>query len=240
MAERRRSPRFQVHDVRGVLVLRVEAKIVNVSLTGAALELASPIQAGQLYNLELRSGSQTLRLRGRVVWCRPVVPQRNAAGETTATYHAGLRFDGVLDERGEALLGLFRESEVVSFGQRLCARFRLETPRPVDLATEHEFEVRKISRTGMLIETELATDLNSVCELEVELGDDAFRAHGRIAHLIAHAQSAGDAPRSRYQLGLEFIELSGRDREVLERFIAVREGQVDAGPGPATLNPPAP
>lgn len=224
MAERRRSPRHLVQDVRGVLVLRVGAKIVNISLTGAALELTAPIRVGQVYTLKLRGRGQTVQLQGRVVWCQPVTAPRDAGGgESAGTFHAGVHFDGVLDSRGEQLLDVFHESIVVSFGQRLCARFRLETPHPVDLAAEYEFDVRKLSRTGMLIETDLATDLDSVCEFEVELNGDAFRARGRVAHLIAHPPGAGDSPRGRYQLGLEFLDLPTGDRQSLDRFLGDRD-----------------
>ena len=178
MEERRRASRTPVQDVRGVLILSIEARIVNVSLTGAALELSSPIRVGRTYSLTVASRSRVLRLQGRVVWCQPVDPQRDAAGESVSTYHAGLRFDGILDPKGEKLLEMFREGVVLSFGQRLCARFRLATPRPVNLDAEHELEVRKLSRTGMLIETELAAEL----EFRVRAGDPARRkpvAHPR-------------------------------------------------------------
>lgn len=223
MDEQRRSLRYPVQDVRGVLILSVEAKIVNVSLTGAALELASPIQVGQAYSLTVAGRGRVLRLQGRVVWCQPVAPQRDATGEPVLTYHAGLRFDGILDPKGERLLEIFRESVVLSFGQRLCTRFRLTTPRPVDLDAEHELEVRKVSRTGMLIETDLPAELDSECELEVQLAGTQLRTRGRIAHLIAHPGDA-DAERrgAHYQLGVEFLALSERDRQTLDQFLAAR------------------
>ena len=164
-----------------------------------------------------------LRLQGRVVWCQPVDPQRDAAGESVPTYHAGLRFDGILDPKGEKLLEIFREGVVLSFGQRLCTRFRLATPRPVNLDAEHELEVRKLSRTGMLIETELAAELNSECELEIQLAETQLRTRGRIAYLIDHPGD-DDAQRRgpHFQLGVEFLALSERDRETLDQFLAAR------------------
>jgi len=67
MDEQRRSLRYPVQDVRGVLILSIEAKIVNVSLTGATLKLASPIQVGQAYSLTVANRGSVLRLQGRVV-----------------------------------------------------------------------------------------------------------------------------------------------------------------------------
>jgi PilZ domain len=223
MEERRRSPRHEVQDLRGVLVISTEARIVDVSLTGAALALTAPVRTGQGYTLKLRSQTEVVGFQGRVIWCRPVAPQRDEAGEAVPTYHAGFRFDGVLATPGERLLEVFHDSVVLSFGQRLCARFRLHTPRPVNLASEHEFEVRKISRNGMLIETDLAADLGSQCELEVDLRGVEFRPRGRIAHLISHATDGGERGRSRYQLGIEFVALDDSNRTALEGFLAPRE-----------------
>ena len=223
MDERRRASRYPVQDVRGILILSTEARIVNVSLTGAALELASPIRVGQTYSLTVASRSRVLRLQGHVIWCQAVAPQRDAAGEPVPTYHAGLRFDGILDPKGERLVEIFREGVVLSFGQRLCTRFRLATPRPVNLDAEHELEVRKLSRTGMLIETDLAAELNSECELEIQLAGTQLRTRGRIAYVIDHPSDAsGQGRGSHFQLGVEFLALTDRDRETLERFLAAR------------------
>lgn len=221
MKERRRTPRYTVQDVRGLAVFAVEAQLVNLSLTGAALELASPIRVGGQYLLKLASAGSRVRLPGTVVWCQPAPARLDEVGEEVAVHHAGLRFHDVLGPKGEELLDVFRHSVVLSFGQRLSARFRLETPRQVGLLAEHDFEVRKISASGMLIETDLETELDSILEMELQLDGSTLPLRGRVACIIADS-GVGEGPQrpARYRLGVEFQEVSDRDRAALEQFLA--------------------
>ena len=71
MEERRRNQRYAVQDVRGMLLLSTEAKIVNMSLTGMAVETESRLRLGRLYSLKLQHESElAIPLSGTVVWCQ--------------------------------------------------------------------------------------------------------------------------------------------------------------------------
>jgi hypothetical protein len=226
MKERRRSPRYAVQDLRGVVQFSVEARLLDVSLTGAALELAAPIRVGKTYGLKLRGGGSVVRMSGTGVWCRPAAGRPGERSQAPALYHAGLRFDDVLDPRAEQVLAMVRDSAVVSFGRRVSARFRLETPRPVDVHAEHQFEVRKLSASGMLIETDLGAELDSIVEVDLQLDGAPLRTRGRIAYIVADSGGGEAGAGVHYRLGVEFTRLSAANRRRLEAFLA-QQGEGD-------------
>ena len=60
--ERRRSPRYAVHGVRGWLTLHSEARVLNLSLTGMSVETVHPLEVGKGYTIRLAHGDLDLRL----------------------------------------------------------------------------------------------------------------------------------------------------------------------------------
>jgi hypothetical protein len=120
-------------------------------------------------------------------------------------------------ELGGRLLTALRGSAGASVLRRLPARVRLEAPVPADLMSAREFEVRKISRTGMLVETDLAAELDSEFEVEVALDGHSVSCRGRIAYLIERVSPGAGDPR--FELGVEFVALGEPARRVLEEFI---------------------
>lgn len=214
-AERRRSHRFEVEGVRGSLTFRSEARIRNLSLTGMSLETADHLEVGKSYAMKLVYEEGEMRLSGMVVRSRLLGTRRLPNGDSQPVYEAGIRFDDVLNERATQLHDLLSASAQVSPDRRVTGRFEVGLPESVRLDGDHQFEVRKISATGMLIETGPAPRLGSVVEVSVPLTDgEELHAAARVAHIEPVAGS------DRHQLGVEFRDLTPSDRARLDSFIA--------------------
>ncbi|MFH1176396.1 MAG: PilZ domain-containing protein [Acidobacteriota bacterium] len=217
MDNRRRAQRYTVENVRGSLIFSVDARILNMSLAGMAVETASNLRVGRSYGFRLAHGeAEGLRLTGAVVWCRLRAIRKGAAGERAPVYEAGILFEGVLSPHAGELLAFLRNSAIVPLQQRLIGRFHLRQVSAVSLEAEYEFVVRTISASGMLIETELLPALGAVFEMRVQLNGETLVASGRVAFV----REAGELDQDQQAaVGVEFVAMSQEDRLALEEFI---------------------
>ena len=76
----RRYPRYQVRDVRGRFPLRIEVEVLNMSLTGLAVECRRPLEIGREYEFTLQEGAESVELEAR---CR--ASGRSVAGAVFPT-----------------------------------------------------------------------------------------------------------------------------------------------------------
>ncbi|HPC84367.1 MAG TPA: PilZ domain-containing protein [Thermoanaerobaculaceae bacterium] len=217
MEERRRNERYAVQDVRGTLLLSTEARILNMSLTGMAVETDSRLRLGRVYSLKLQHDSELpIPLTATVVWCQLRQAKGQGSPDARIAYVSGLQFEGILSEKAHDLLAFLQSAAVVSVQTRVCGRFRARFAETVALDTEYEFEVRKISRSGMLIATDLVAEQDSTFDMEVQLEDGLFRARGRVAYVRPTSTRQGGGA---VELGVEFTEMTEPDRALLAAFI---------------------
>ena len=218
MSDKRSSPRYAVQDVKGTLHLSSEARILNMSLTGMAVETTTSMRVGRTYAINLRHGeAPAVRLAGTVAWCRLKSLRRRDDGETSAVYEAGVRFDDTLSGPAGDLMRFLQSSAVVTVDQRIAGRFRVKLPEPANLSADLTFLVRTISTTGMLIEAEFTPPVNSTFDMELDLDPTTCRISGRIAY--AQEPTGADGAKLS-QLGIEFIGLDDAARASIQDLIA--------------------
>ncbi|MGV8038727.1 MAG: PilZ domain-containing protein [Thermoanaerobaculaceae bacterium] len=217
MEERRRNERYAVQDVRGMLLLSTEAKILNMSLTGMAVETESRLRLGRVYSLKLQHDNEiAIPMNATVVWCQLRQAKAQNLPEGHIAYVSGLQFEGILSEKAHDVLAFLQSAAVVSVQTRVCGRFRARFVETVNLNTEYEFEVRKISSSGMLIVTDLVAEQGSIFDMEVQLEDGLFRAKGRVAYV---RPTSARQPGGAVELGVELTEMGEPDRALLTAFI---------------------
>ena len=226
--ERRTNARYEVEGIKGSFLFTTDARVLNLSLDGMSLETNSPLRIGRDYSLRLDEGSHQIPLKGTVVWCTLVKTTRDARGDVQPVYRAGVHFADVLSGKSNVLRSFIHKNAVISLENRLFGRFRIEAERPADLSLEAEFTVKQISLSGMLVETEVAPHVGTECSLDVSIGGIEFQTMARIARIdrvtptdAAMPATEGDQNGSTtlFQLGIEFIDLSGDSLLTLESFI---------------------
>lgn len=216
--ERRRRPRHVVQNVEGTLHISADAKILNMSLTGLAVETDTQLRVGRTYSLTLRHGvDHSVRLSGTVVWCHLRSLRRSETGDTRPIYVAGVRFEQALTDRAAELARMLEATAVVAVEKRVSGRFKVNVPEPVSVAAEYHFGVKTISALGLMVETEAALALGTVIDVELHVDGATLRAKGRIAH-VREVRDPGAARVS--HLGIEFVETTDADRKAIEQFIA--------------------
>jgi len=217
MSERRRGPRHEAHGLEGVLHLEAEARLLNASVTGMSVQTAVRPQVGRSCEIAVRrAGMPPLRLTGTVVWCRQAARIRRERARS-ALFDAGIKFHDVMSKAAAELVRFLEASSFLSLDQRLANRFRVKLQEPAHLTADCAFRVRKISRHGMLIETEPCPEVNSLAKMELHLDGRSCAFTGRIAY-AADAEETAGARAS--QLGVEFVDLPATSRDIIHTFIA--------------------
>lgn len=216
--EKRRFKRYDVAGIDGTLVLNFAARVLDLSLTGLRLSTNVALRSGTRYALRVRSATDDheLRFEATVRWCRLVGTESNAGGEVLAVYHAGLDFRDQLDQQARALLSFIEAHVVVELERRIAGRFTVETDTVLEIGARGDFVARRLSRTGMLIETELVPERGARLELEVRHERHPWRAIARVAHIVERGE--------RTELGIEFLELDGQAVSAVEAVIEEQLG----------------
>ncbi len=218
--EKRGHPRYRVRGVRGSFLLTTDARVVNLSVDGMSIETLSPLKVGRKYSLKLNQEDHVLPVVGKVVWCTLVRTRRGRAGDIVPIYRAGIHFEEVLGTRAAEILEFIEENAVVSVEKRLFGRFKIDPDKPANVGCEAEFLVHELSFNGMLIETDLVIQPESVYTMEVRFNEVTFETRGRVvrAETLPEREAAGKPPL--YLLGIEFVELRPEARVTLDKFIA--------------------
>jgi len=217
--EERNHRRFDVQDVEGTFLANMRVNVLNLSLAGMAMETTHPLHVGKRYSFRIDRLEEPVNVTGTVAWCvlRSTRPTRD--GEAVPVYHAGVHFGDVITDTAQELRQLIEHNVVLSLDKRVFGRFRLAPGTYASFDTEVKFEVRRISLSGMLVETPLIADLDTRFPVEIHLVNGLFRSLGRVAYLNDSA-SAQEDPERTVELGVEFLEVAPVSRERLEEFIA--------------------
>lgn len=103
--ERRDHPRVSIDgQLQGEIEASVEAPLMDLSLSGALIEVPSALPANARYSLRLRlSETKTLELHAEVVRSYVHGFQTVTAGQPAVTYRAALKFVDVTEEAQQAL-----------------------------------------------------------------------------------------------------------------------------------------
>lgn len=213
----RRYRRYEVHDLHGSLLFRVDVTVLNLSLAGMAVETTQQLKLGKVYSVKLGNGSGFVDVDGTVRWCHLIRTKEGPGGEPVNVYHVGITFGGTLTEKASQLLEFMQEHVVLALQHRVMGRFKLKAGSPVALETRYDFEVVKLSLSGMLVKTRLLPDPDSSFDMELQIAGGPFEIGGRIAYVRRVGGTDAD-PES--QLGVEFQKLDEARGRVLREFIA--------------------
>lgn len=229
-AGRRRHRRYEVAGLGGRLVVPMEVRVVNLSLGGMSLETNDYLQFGRNYSVNLDHNGHRVTLVATVAWCKLRHTKKNPSGDVVPVFRAGLRFQVLSGERLHELWQIIRDHAVVEVDDSVFGRFAPEQPQVVELDSDYKFSVRKLSLSGMLIETDFVPELEARLPLEVLLPDSPIEALARVASVPNLGQRARGEPT---QIGVEFCGLDSQRRSELRAYLA---GYMDEEP---TVPPPA-
>lgn len=215
--DRRRHKRYNVDSIHGNLLYSSGINIVDISLKGAAIETSQRLEIGKDYSLKIRYRDTTLNLRGIIIWSLLSRTERQKTGHTVTVYKAGMKFTNTLTENSRNLLNFINENktETIKKGS-LAARFRVRDVGAAEIDYLHNYDIKKLSLSGMLIESDAVFDVDSRTEMDIFIEDRKISFTGRVVNCVELI--LGD--RTLYNIGIEFNDMSPEDRDYLKNYIS--------------------
>ncbi|OQC40970.1 MAG: Flagellar brake protein YcgR [Acidobacteria bacterium ADurb.Bin051] len=214
--EKRRYRRFHLTDVRGNLLLSLDARIRDISLSGMALESSSRLDPHRNYSFRLGSAEAPVRVTGTVVWCYLQGTRRLDSGEVVPVYQAGVRFQDVLSEGARDLQRFLAENAIITVETRLFGRFSVREGQTVRLDSAAEFQTLAISGQGMRVRTATPVESDATCDVEMELNGDSLR----LACQVERVSPAPEPYTGAYDLSLSFVDLEPAQHAEIEAWVA--------------------
>jgi c-di-GMP-binding flagellar brake protein YcgR len=206
--------------MNGQLSLSDKVEILDISLGGIALKVDRRLNIGREYLLKLREDEKTLEVKCIVARTELSGIEQRANGESVSIYTTGMIFkEGSTDRIAEFLKPIQQHKQMNETNdpdRRVDVRFLIGGPMDTMLSYPAEFTLKTISLCGMLIRTEQALALECRVPMTLSLNaDNPVRFIGR----IAACQRSDDPGGRRYDVGVEFTNLTDRDITLLKTFI---------------------
>jgi c-di-GMP-binding flagellar brake protein YcgR len=227
MPEKRRHERFIVGilEITGRMTFVRDVRIHDMSIGGVAVTVDRRLDLGSEYTLKIEGKGRTLSLRGVVVWSLLNESLMDARGNVVPVYKAGLKFVDISQEQVTEIerfiedhkKELGREVDLTKVvGTRLHVRFKIEHPQKAVLNFYENYKVKKISLGGMLIESKYELNIDDRFPMEIMLTDEkSMKFIGRIASCLPRESKK----EAQYDIGVEFHDVSERNKSMLYEFI---------------------
>jgi c-di-GMP-binding flagellar brake protein YcgR len=201
------------------MVLATEVKVIDISISGISLKANRRLNIGSDYTLKLE-GNDTISLRGTVIWSSLNETRKGSQGEMIPIYSAGMKFKDMSAERITELQYLIESHKLeevnVTGGTRQNIRFHIKDPENAILMYPDDYKVKTISLGGLLIECSRNFEIESRIPMEMFIHDDnTLKFVGR----VASCQVKDKEGQKQYDIGIEFLDLTEKDRKVLSSFI---------------------
>jgi hypothetical protein len=214
--ESRRHKRYAVDGIHGNVLYPADLEVLNISIEGAAIETTKRLDLNREYVLKIKHKDVVLNLRGRVIWALLTYREKKGSENIIPVYRAGVRFTDTLNEKTKLLLNFIEENKIRTLEKRLVGvRFKIAVPQNSRIDYPYKYEVKKMSLSGMLVETEYPLDLNNNYDIELFLDTNLLNIVGRIVNCVAVESEIG----TKYDVGIEFIKLSDKNKELIKNFL---------------------
>jgi hypothetical protein len=217
--EKRREKRHEVEGLKGFLTFCMDVKIVNVSLTGMAVETNRSLTVNHDYIIKLELDDERLDLKGRVMWSALGRTEKLPNGDVLPVYNTGITFLDVLDKKAMPLLRFIEDNRIVTLEKRILGRFRIGSDT-AHIDYPQEFIIRKISLTGMLIETDFSLEKNEQINFIIRFeGMNEIALKGVVVSVLEPSVNS-----LHHELGIKFTSLQKKQRDDLKKYLKSLHG----------------
>jgi hypothetical protein len=217
----RRHRRYKVEGLAGNVLFTSDIEILNISIDGAAMETKRRLELNREYTFKIKHKEDLLNLRGRIVWAVLVSRTKKNAGALTPVYRVGVKFTDTLSEKADALLGFIEENRIRKVEGRLGGiRFTIADSGGVKVDLPRRYEVKKLSLSGMLVETGYPMELDARHEIELFIAGNTIKITGRVAYCRKLEEKKDGVG---YDIGMEILTIADNQRQLLTGFLETVE-----------------
>ena len=238
MEDKRHHKRYalDVTDVRSDMIYATDVTILDISLGGVSLKADKRLNPGVEYIIKIRARDKMINLRGEIAWAVLSDHRETPNGDVIPIYKAGLKFTHLSDEKSSEIVKFIenykREVDSAMFicqlyDKRLFKRLRIDTPEGATVLHRYEgCKVKALSFSGMLMESEFALNIEDRIPMQLTLVEDkAITFQGRVASCSLIADNIPQL----YDMGIEFLEMSEKNKDTLREFISLLD-TIDTSP----------
>lgn len=213
-ADIRRYKRYDVNNMSGQIMYLVDARVLNMSIDGMAVETHHMVNVDRKYQINLSNGVDTVELTGIVVWSKLVRTERLPTGDVVPVFKAGIKFENLLTDKAKKLLEFIDKNRILKLEHRLHGRFRIDS-KTAKIGYPHDYQIKKISLSGMLIESDIMLDPGLELEFTLKINrSKQIKTRGRVVNIKK------DDSRNTYLMGIEFIKMSDKDKAILSDYLS--------------------
>jgi hypothetical protein len=222
MQDMRRHKRYRLDlvEINGKMSLADKVEIIDISIGGVALKTDRRLDPGREYMLRLGEKGKCIDVTGVIVRSTLSGIEERANNDNVTIYTVGMKFkEGSTEKITNFLKSIEhsnKEAPPAMADRRLNVRFHITTPGEKMLNFPAQFKVKEISLSGIRIHTDQSLAIESIIPMGLTLaGDDTVNFNGRVASCL-RIEETGQAL---YEIGVEFLDLTDKDRTLLKTFI---------------------
>lgn len=236
MENKRRYQRFYVDflDISGKILFSTNIKVLNISVDGVSFSTGKQLTPGGIYVLRLERRNSVLYLEGTIVWTKSnsnITEDRNLVHP----FIFGMKFNHSSDTQKREIEKFIKDNFIdyqrvenfppVMSNIRIYVRFHINNPDKATIDCAEHYKVKRISQSGMLIESVNVFELEDRVPMQMTLSENkAIAFWGR----IVTCQALQDTDPQRYEMGIEFVDMSETDSTILKEFITSLENKKDS------------
>ncbi|MBI5025449.1 MAG: PilZ domain-containing protein [Nitrospirae bacterium] len=214
--EKRKYSRYAVEGVTGNLLFATNVRIINISTSGVAIESTRRVDINREYILRFEYKGNKVSLKCAVMWSFLYGMEKNEKGETIPIYRAGMQISEEQNEKINTLMKFIEEHRLERLERRLSGiRFKIVADKIAELSCPQNYRIKKLSIGGMLIESDTGLEKETRYPMEIHLDGEIIRVIGRVVHCTQVTLEH----HIRYDIGIEFIEITEKDRNILNNFL---------------------
>lgn len=215
-SEGRRQKRYDVEGVTGNVLYAFDLEVINIGVDGAAIETTKRLDLNREYTFKFHIKDKTLNLRGRVVWAILISKEKKGSKALIPVYRAGIKFTETLSEKANQLIKFIEENRIDKIESRLGGiRFQVADSERVKIDYPEKYKVRKLSLSGMLIETEFPLKKDSIHHIELFINEDVINTDVR----VVNCEKFELQEPYKYNIGIEFVNIPLKDKKKLKLFL---------------------
>ncbi len=200
--------------IKAYLLEATDLPVLNISQVGLSLETNAPFIIGQHYVLNLKSRAQKVLMDGMVVRCRLNELAETMTGTQLPLYHNGFEFQIERNPKETRLLNILQDN---LYGEKRLGASRIKPMHKLvaDVGRPCFTAVKKLEKTGMLVEGPELLDMDEMWPVLLQNGEDGVELD---CHIVLGSRKDGS---SNYLMLLEFLNLTDHEMQFLDNAVEV-------------------
>lgn len=213
---RRQGPRFELaRDVVGEAEYRAGIHLIDLSTTGALVELHRFAKPGQELLLQVPLEEDTLTVRASVIHCS-AQGLRRRGGPAEAIYRAGVRFVDLSDQG----IQLIQDLIIERLQNERREQPRLYVGRAAELREAVELRAVNLGKMGGLFTVGHPLECGREYDIVFRVPSGEVRARVVVRHCQVGSRQQGEPS---FQVGVQFVSLSKEGRQRVFDYLASLE-----------------